>query len=424
MNLPPPLPVTKHLDHASVWQLVLGVIGLALTFLAALAVWALSLLARSKTGTLSLKTQNFPSMLWMVGFLALLAIPSIVYAARRLTGHTSRPLTISARTLWLALAALILWAGLLYVGNNATRWALPQAVLTPLNILVVAIPILLLLTVGLYRLRANSRQRIWGAITLTTFVTTEIVMLLELILIAIIAVAGIVWLSKQAEFAPYLNLLAGQKTLTESSLNSVLSQIAPLLNKPGVYAVVILVFCLFAPLIEEAFKPLGVWFLAGKQPSPTQGFTIGLICGATFGLLESLSLVNTSTGELWLYTVIARVGTGLLHTFTAGVSGWALAKTWQDRRYLRISLIYIGVVFLHGTWNLFAVLFGVSQLAFPINSAFLTGLMGVSNWVLYGLALLMLVGLFWMNIYLRRSSTPPDLPSTPSENTGLLDQAN
>jgi hypothetical protein len=163
-------------------------------------------------------------------------------------------------------------------------------------------------------------------------------------------------------------------------------------------------------MLEELFKPLGVWLMAGKKMTPSQGFTAGLICGATFGLLESLSTIYMVSGNNWVFTAVARIGTGLLHTFTAGLSGWALARTLQDNKYIRISLMYIGVVLLHGCWNLFAILMAVNKMILPINSPLLDKLSNASSWVLVGLAVAMLVILVLVNTFLRRRSNPPVLP--------------
>jgi hypothetical protein len=231
-----------------------------------------------------------------------------------------------------------------------------------------------------------------------------------MVVLVLAVVFGAIWLFKQPEFASYLSLFSGQKNLTEQSLTPLLNQMTTLISKPGLYAAVIAIFCLFVPLIEEFFKPLGVWFIAGKKLTASQGFAAGLISGATFGLIESFSMVAMVSGSTWLATAIERVGTGLLHTLTAGLSGWALAKTWQDQKYFRVALTYTGVVLLHGSWNLFALLMGVSSVAVPINSDLLNRLMPISVPALGTITALMLVALLMMNYFLRKQSVPPALP--------------
>ena len=413
MTLPPPLPIQKKLDHFSVWQLVLAVTGFILSLFSMLGIAAL--LAVSKAGgsgnnVPSINTQQMSFLFWILGLLALLAVPSFYYAIRRIRGHYSAELFIDKKQLFFAAIALALWAGLLFAGQNAAQWKLPSALIAPLDILVIVIPILILLTLGVYRLKFGGNQRAWGLVNITVFASTQIILFLEFLVVALAIGLAFLWLYKQPQFAPFFTGLLSQGNVTEQSLTAFLSQLTPLLSDPGLYLIILLIFCLFIPLIEELFKPLGVWFLAGKQPTPAQGFTAGLFCGAAFGMFESFSMISITSGSAWLYTAVARIGTGLLHTLTAGISGWALATTWRDRKYLRMTLVYTGVVLLHGCWNLFALLLGLSGMAVPINSAFLSGLMSASPWVLCSLAALMAAVLLMMNLWLHKNSIPPALP--------------
>jgi hypothetical protein len=117
------------------------------------------------------------------------------------------------------------------------------------------------------------------------------------------------------------------------------------------------------PLIEELFKPVGVWLLAGRRLSPAEGFASGVISGAGFALFENLAF--TSTGGEWTASVVLRMGTGLLHILTAGLTGWALALAWSHRRYLRLLVIFFCAVLLHAIWNGLALVTTASILNLP-----------------------------------------------------------
>ncbi len=49
--------------------------------------------------------------------------------------------------------------------------------------------------------------------------------------------------------------------------------------------------------------------------------------------------------------MLARTGTSAVHILTAGLTGWALALTWQKRRFLPLLLAYLCSVMIHGLWN-------------------------------------------------------------------------
>jgi hypothetical protein len=413
MNVPPPLPlvpVQRKLDHASVWQLVLGAVSLALSTLFAVGLVILFAVSKSTPAQKSVSLSQISYFYWILGLLLLFSIGSLISAILSLSGHASTEIIVGKRQALIMLFAMLIWGGLLYVGQNITAWKLPSWLISPLDVLVVAIPILLILTLGLYQLTAGSRQRSWALTNVTSFVSTQIMILLEFIVIIVAIVIAFGWLSKQVDLTPYLSIFNGKSSIDQSELQSLVNKLSPFVKNSDIYAAVALIFCVFVPLIEELFKPLGVWFLAGKKLTPAQGFAAGLICGATFGLIESISMINMADSGAWLSIAVARVGTGLLHTLSAGLSGWALATTWQDNHYIRVALTYCGVVLLHGLWNFFAVLMGLSSMPIPIRSNLLTVLMNNSTWVLLGITLCMLLLLLWMNLNLRKKLTPPELP--------------
>jgi RsiW-degrading membrane proteinase PrsW (M82 family) len=189
-----------------------------------------------------------------------------------------------------------------------------------------------------------------------------------------------------------------------------------LLQRPAVVGAILLAAVLVVPLIEELLKPLGVWVLKSRGLSPAGGFTAGMICGAIFALLESLFSLSAISGEEWLYTVVGRVGTGLLHLALTGFNGWALAASWRDGRYLRIGITYILTVLVHGVWNLFAMLMGLNMVGDELELNVNPVLTASAPWVLVALAFAILAALFLLNRHLRHAQTPvsspPPLPVT------------
>ena len=137
--------------------------------------------------------------------------------------------------------------------------------------------------------------------------------------------------------------------------------LSPFLTKPAVIIIVLAYTAILVPALEEIFKPLGVWLLAGKLESPAQGFTLGALSGAGYALIETIG-VSSQTGE-WASLLFSRIGTGLLHIATSALMGAAIVLAWRERRYLRLIGTYSFAVLLHGLWNKFAMLFTFSGLA-------------------------------------------------------------
>ncbi len=135
----------------------------------------------------------------------------------------------------------------------------------------------------------------------------------------------------------------------------------PYLVRPAVIGIVLLFVALIVPMIEELFKPIGVWLLAGSSPSPAAGFAVGALSGGGYAFIESLML--SGTAEQWSAAVLARAGTTAVHILTAALTGWALVQAWQKRGYLRLLLVYLLAVLIHGLWNGLTLLFSFQMLA-------------------------------------------------------------
>ena len=114
------------------------------------------------------------------------------------------------------------------------------------------------------------------------------------------------------------------------------------------------------PLIEEILKPLALWGLAGRDLTDQEGFVAGLLSGAGFALLENLLyFTNILTAEGWSFMVIGRAGTGVLHMFSSGLVGWALARAWRSGKWPFLGGMTLLAVAFHGLWNAFALLGGL-----------------------------------------------------------------
>ncbi|MEJ5202754.1 MAG: PrsW family glutamic-type intramembrane protease [Anaerolineales bacterium] len=87
--------------------------------------------------------------------------------------------------------------------------------------------------------------------------------------------------------------------------------------------------------------------------------TGGLLCGATFALVETLGSLATPAGDSWVMLVLGRFGTGILHTTTTALVGWALASAQGRGGIRRLVQVYGIAVALHGIWNIFGLLVGL-----------------------------------------------------------------
>jgi len=253
---------------------------------------------------------------------------------------------------WQILAALGVIVTALLIGGlisfSGIKW-LGLIVLPVLTILVIAPPIWVLLGLGTNGLEFGPRWRSWSIFGLGMTLGPLIMLTLEFILIIILVVAAALYLATKPGMAEELTKLVSVLQ-NETNTEVIIKLISPYIVNRGVITVALLFFALAIPMIEELFKPLGIWLFATKIQTPAQGFALGLLSGAAYALVESLG-VSGQGDKTWALVVSVRAGTSLLHITTTGLMGWAIINAWRNRRFLNLLLMYAAVVVIHGIWN-------------------------------------------------------------------------
>lgn len=293
--------------------------------------------------------------------IALLLIPPILLSISRFMGWSLPGWFTSLRLP--PLGALILAYPLILLGGY---WLSTQAVAALLilpifHIAAISIPILAILHLSLKGISEVSLQRRWGALSVGLTLSPLLIFIMEIL--ATLLPFGLIalWVSLDSERFRQLNQLT--RTLQQPLENpqAVLEILEPYLSDPSLILTFLFFAALVVPLIEEAIKPLGVWFLYGRTRGALGGFVTGALCGAGYALLESFLLGSSNTD--WIVAVIGRSGTGAIHIFTSALVGSALTAAWQSNRYFRLFLAYLIAVFFHGVWNGSTILFALRSLS-------------------------------------------------------------
>jgi RsiW-degrading membrane proteinase PrsW (M82 family) len=303
-----------------------------------------------------------------------------------------------------AILAFFAWLVVLGAGAWLSNQPEPAAfILSWLHMLAIGLPILLLLHLGRRGLPSGSPQRVSGTFASGLVLGPAIILVAEIFLLIAGLLLLIVYLVSQPELLDQLSSLSDQFLRGELNPEQLQNLLSGSLS-PGVMLAIIAFAGLAVPLIEEAFKPIGVWLLllGRRRLSPAEGFSLGLVSGAGFALFESL-LANAGV-ESWLAVVTARSGTAVVHLFTAGLVGWALAATWSNRHYLRLLGIYLLAVAIHGLWNTLTALTAFNQLGTLANFSLLGKLAPA---ILVFLATGCLFGLYAFNRKLRSVEPAP-----------------
>lgn len=409
-------PIKTHLP--SVAQLIISIIGLVTSLFSALALLLLMKLGSSIQPLGGQTDQSVYVIAWLGIILSLVSIPSIVLSIRRLarlpiSAIQPRSKLIAASVAFLTIIPLgyLIYASPTLLSNSLIK--------VLLSFITVAIPLWWFIELGQNKLPKSSSQRFWGLINFQIFAGLPIVLLVEIILFVLALIIGGVWLANKNDFAPLLMTLQTQMMVDPKNMTAVLDQILPLLQNPGVLAALFFSLSIVTPMVEEFFKPLALWFFIKRGWSEAEGFSAGLVCGAAFALVESVSAVVSLPQENWTALLIARIGTGLLHTLTAGLTGWALASAWRTGNYKRLAVTYLISMSLHGLWNFFALLSGLGTNLDLFANSSLAAFSDSAPWVLGVLFAGMLSVLILMNRKIRStSSLPPVIPPLLLESIG------
>jgi hypothetical protein len=130
--------------------------------------------------------------------------------------------------------------------------------------------------------------------------------------------------------------------------------LAQLILSPAALTVILLLFVILAPLIEEFLKALGVLLLGYRLRGRAEALLWGVACGAGFALTESL--FNGSIAlEGWGPVMLMRWGASLMHCVASGMMGLGWHDTLVSRRPWRLLAAYAASTGIHALWNAAAV---------------------------------------------------------------------
>jgi len=180
---------------------------------------------------------------------------------------------------------------------------------------------------------------------------------LVVILTLILAVAVVVILAPGG----VESLMQLSRNLQDPSWLEDPENLARLVLSPAALAVIVAVFVVFAPLIEEFFKGLGVLLLGPRLRAQGEALLWGVACGAGFALTESL--FNGSIAlEGWGAIMLMRWGASLMHCVSSGIAGLGWHQALVSKRPWHLLAAYAAASGIHALWNALAVTVALTSL--------------------------------------------------------------
>jgi RsiW-degrading membrane proteinase PrsW (M82 family) len=342
----------RPLHWPSVFQFVLSALAALGQFSIAAMLTLAGLLELIQGGFLGLETTQSFMMAASLLLTGMLVLPSAWYALRRLNRPNEPPPTPRKKG-WLIPTLLLIFflppallVGNLIARNDQVSWLLLPA----LNVLVVGLPIYWLVFISKRGLPGGSPQRQWGIFASGLILGPSIILVIEFLGLFMLGGIGMLAMIANPRLQQEVFFIVSRIPHAEPDPQVWLNILSPLLQKPLVIFSIFSFGAVIVPLVEEAFKPIGLWLLAGRRFTPAEGFVGGLLSGAGFALFENLGNASTG-GETWALLVGTRITTALLHILTSGLTGWALSHALTRGRYFRLAFVYTLAVILHGIWN-------------------------------------------------------------------------
>lgn len=333
--------------------ILMGILIAALTLTSAYIYSAANLSAADEMTVLSTSVLSISISLLNVPTL----ITSIKKLQRKTTSQSLQPLLQKANYL------IPLWLLLITVGYFISRDGSKAFLLAPLTVAAVIIPVWWLIEFSRRGLPRSTKLREWGTLTIGLTVAPVVIIIIELILIVITAVVVMIGLGFQPGLSSQLLSFLENINLYQGGIGEVEQILYELMKQPLISAAIFLTIGLIAPLIEEIFKPMSTWFLLSRPLEEYEGFSLGLISGGAFAILESAGMVIQMNIQDWLIAITLRAATGVLHIGLSGLVGYGLARSWHQKRLGRGILYIITAAILHGAWNSLALLSGFSSSA-------------------------------------------------------------
>ncbi|MCJ7738550.1 MAG: PrsW family intramembrane metalloprotease [Anaerolineae bacterium] len=254
-------------------------------------------------------------------------------------------------TVWLALVGLFILGDILARASEATR-----LLLVPIHVLMMSAPALIVLSLVARWMRCgvSSWREMGTALTSGGFVGTVSSLIAEGISALAILFVLVLLLSQTSRGVEWLRAL--QLKIADPAWQSDPDQVLTLLASPIVVLLATFVVAVPVPIIEEAFKTIGMGILGRwYRPEPARGFLWGVASGAGFALVENLLNGAVSTGSDWGQVALARLLATIMHCFVSGIVGWGWAKLWAERRPLVLFGCYAAAVAIHSLWNMIAI---------------------------------------------------------------------
>ena len=391
--------------------LLAGFSALSILFLLAGGAFMLAAGFEEWQTTRNVTVSLLPAFLYLAAFLlaAGLIAQGGLLALRRIQNRQIEELRFQPLSIWLALALFGGWILSILLAVLLHQKAILQWFSLPFYLLAIGLPVYGLIRLGAGGLGLGSKLRAWGTLSAGMTVAPFLAILGEG-LVALIAIVGIaIFLGGDPQKLAAMKAL-GEQLKNVPTQEAAIQLLGPYLSNPLALVGGLFFLSLVTPLVEETAKSLPVWMAWHRLESPAQGFALGALSGAGFGLMEGL-FISANPGDTWGVTLTVRAASSAMHIITSGLIGWGIGLSAQQKRVWPALGRYVLGISIHGIWNACVVIMvyaSVSTLLSGGNPNVFAALVVLSLFCLLGLLILAAPIVLWViNRQLRKSLPAP-----------------
>ena len=405
-------PKPRGTDWRSILLVIFGLGGAILAISSAIGI--LIFIAVNENFLAQMNTPVLASVLIASTLIAigLLLLPVAWLSVKRLRGWDFDSFNLPPLRPWAWVVIPILWllvlalATLFYKAPGAS-WYVPF-----LHFLSIALPVYLVIRIATNRISLGSSQRAWGVFSIGLTLSPFLAIIGEVAMFVLGIIGVAVYLGLNPDKALETERLV-QQINQAPNLDRLVYVVGPYLKNPLTLIGALSFLSFLVPIIEESAKSLGVWLASDRIRSPAQGFALGVLSGAGFALVESLS-ASLTADNTWALTLAIRAITSGMHMLATGLVGWGIAYARLEKRYFRLVGMTLLAMSLHAVWNagvVFTILGGVrTMLAMP-SFDFLGTAMTIGG---AGLLVILIVGMFVALFAINRRLRGPALSTSQS----------
>jgi RsiW-degrading membrane proteinase PrsW (M82 family) len=337
-------------------------------------------------------------------------------ALARLRHQPETPSRIQPIPIWAGILSFFGWVAAILLANFLVNRPSLQWFSLPFYLVAVGLPVYGLIRLAVGGLNPGSRMRTWGTLAGGMTISPLLSGLAEgLALLALLIPVGIYMGLQPQRLQDLQAFLEQLKNI--SSQDELIPLLSPYISNPLVLIGGLFFLSVVTPLVEEIAKSLPVWFSWGRLDSPAQGFALGALSGAGFGLMEGM-LVSATPGTGWGATLAVRAASSAMHIITGGIVGWGIAIASLQKRVLPMLGRYLLGMTIHGSWNACVVVLvyaGGLMLVSPTSARIVAGLAAIGGLCFLSLLVLAAPVTLWTFNRSFLKSTPA---AVVSDNTG------